>query len=525
MLPTWRPTNALCAGRSSGFIPGNSLATEVTDGQGNADRVGRGLPSDTASGTVFRVRRPSLQDEAESQPVPVATPPEDPERSSGNFPRNEDVPSEQFNVRGPRSAPREAARTSIARNLDRAAYVVGTFDTKGRELNFVRSRLSAAGLRTVTVDLGTSERPSGADIGPREVARYHPQGSDAVFTGDRGTAVAAMAEAFSRFLVARRDLGGVISAGGSGATALATPAMQRLDVGIPKVMVSTVASGDVKPYVGPTDICMMYAVTDVQGLNRISRRVLTNAANALAGMIAQAPDQRADDQEKPAIGLTMFGVTTPCVQAVTYALQDRYDCLVFHATGTGGQSMEKLVDSGLLTGVIDATTTEIADFHLGGVMSAGEDRLGAIIRAKIPYVGSCGALDMVNWGAMDTVPEKFRERKLYAHNPQVTLMRTTAKENDAMGRWIARKLNLCEGPVRFLIPEGGVSLLDAPDANFWDPDADRALFAAIEEEFVSSGNRRLVHVSHNINEPEFARALVDNFLEIAGASDRQRGDA
>ncbi|MCY4495951.1 MAG: Tm-1-like ATP-binding domain-containing protein [Rhodospirillaceae bacterium] len=398
--------------------------------------------------------------------------------------------------------------------------MVGTFDTKGRELNFVRSRLSAAGLRTVTVDLGTSERPSGADIGPREVARCHPQGPDAVFTGDRGTAVAAMAEAFSRFLVERRDLGGVISAGGSGATALATPAMQRLDVGIPKVMVSTVASGDVKPYVGPTDICMMYAVTDVQGLNRISRRVLTNAANALAGMIAQTPDQGADDQEKPAIGLTMFGVTTPCVQAVTYALQDRYDCLVFHATGTGGQSMEKLVDSGLLTGVIDATTTEIADFHLGGVMSAGEDRLGAIIRAKIPYVGSCGALDMVNWGAMDTVPEKFRERKLYAHNPQVTLMRTTARENDAMGRWIARKLNQCEGPVRFLIPEGGVSLLDAPDADFWDPDADRALFAAIEEEFMSSANRRLVHVSHNINEPEFARVLVDNFLEIVGGSDR-----
>ena len=537
----WRPTNALCGGRSNGFIPGNSLATEMTDSQGNADRVGRRLPSDTASGTVFRVRRPSLQDEAESQSVPVATPPENPELSSGDFPRNEDVPSEQFDVRGPRSAPREAAtrppalsplaerpelrvqeaaRASIARNLDRAAYVVGTFDTKGRELNFVRSRLSAAGLRTVTVDLGTSERPSGADIGPREVARCHPQGPDAVFTGDRGTAVAAMAEAFSRFLVERRDLGGVISAGGSGATALATPAMQRLDVGIPKVMVSTVASGDVKPYVGPTDICMMYAVTDVQGLNRISRRVLTNAANALAGMIAQTPDQRADDQEKPAIGLTMFGVTTPCVQAVTYALQDRYDCLVFHATGTGGQSMEKLVDSGLLTGVIDATTTEIADFHLGGVMSAGEDRLGAIIRAKIPYVGSCGALDMVNWGAMDTVPEKFRERKLYAHNPQVTLMRTTARENDAMGRWIARKLNQCEGPVRFLIPEGGVSLLDAPDADFWDPDADRALFAAIEEEFMSSANRRLVHVSHNINEPEFARVLVDNFLEIVGGSDR-----
>ena len=331
-----------------------------------------------------------------------------------------------------------------------------------------------------------------------------------------------MAEEFSRFLVEQRDLGGVISAGGSGATALATPAMQRLDVGIPKVMVSTVASGDVKPYVGPTDICMMYAVTDVQGLNRISRRVLTNAANALAGMIAQAPDQRADDQEKPAIGLTMFGVTTPCVQAVTYA-PPRIVTIVwsFHATGTGGQSMEKLVDSGLLTGVIDATTDGDCRFPPGWCherrRKTGSEPSSV---PKIPYVGSCGALDMVNWGAMDTVPEKFRERKLYAHNPQVTLMRTTAKENDAMGRWIARKLNQCEGPVRFLIPEGGVSLLDAPGADFWDPDADRALFAAIEEEFVSLRNRRLVHVSHNINEPEFARVLMDNFLEIVGGSDR-----
>lgn len=511
----------------------------MTDSQDQPDQSATEYPESAGSGApVFQIRRPSLKSKGESPPEQIAEPAPASDAPGAESPTEEDPPPAQFRIRRRHADPgdaearegspalslvehpeprvHEAVRTSVARSVDRVAYIVGTFDTKGRELNFIKSRLDSVGLRTVTVDLSTSERPSGADIGPREVARHHPDGAEAVFTGDRGTAVAAMAEAFTRFLVEQRDLGGVISAGGSGATALATPAMQRLDVGIPKVMVSTVASGDVKAYVGPTDICMMYAVTDVQGLNRISRRVLANAANALAGMIAQAPDKRDDEQEKPAIGLTMFGVTTPCVQAVAHALQDRFDCLVFHATGTGGQSMEKLAESGLLAGVIDATTTEVADFHVGGVMTAGEDRLDAIIRTKIPYVGSCGALDMVNWGAMDTVPEQFRERNLYAHNPQVTLMRTTPTENDTMGRWIAQKLNRCEGPVRFLIPEGGVSLLDAPDGDFWDPEADRALFAAIDGEFTPTPNRRLVHVPHNINDPEFAQALVDNFLEIVG---------
>ncbi len=402
----------------------------------------------------------------------------------------------------------------------RAAYVVGTFDTKGRELAFIKQCLDKLGLRTVTVDLGTSRKPSPATVNAAEVARHHPQGASAVFSADRGKAVAAMAEAFERFIATRRDLGGIISAGGSGGTALATPAMRRLAIGVPKVMVSTVASGDVHRYVGPSDICMMYSVTDVQGINRISEQVLSNAAHALAGMMAH--QRRASTVEKPAIGLTMFGLTTPCVQAVVRALEDRYDCLVFHATGTGGQSMEKLADSGLLAGVVDVTTTEVADLLMGGVMSAGEARLDAIARTRIPYVGACGALDMVNFWAMETVPERYRGRKLHVHNPNVTLMRTTPEENARMGRWIGEKLNRCDGPVRFLIPEKGVSGIDAPGQPFHDPAADVALFKALEETVRQTDRRRLVRLSHHINDPAFAAALVANFLEIAPGTSAAR---
>ncbi|HKF60189.1 MAG TPA: ABC transporter permease [Dongiaceae bacterium] len=400
----------------------------------------------------------------------------------------------------------------VARLIGRAAYVAGTFDTKGRELTFIRNCLEKLGLGTVTVDLSTSQKPSPADIGPAEVARFHPKGAIAVFSSDRGAAVAAMAEAFQRFILSRRDIGGLISAGGSGGTALATPAMRRLPVGLPKVMVSTVASGNVKDYVGPSDICMMYSVTDVQGINRISEQVLSNAAHALAGMIAHA--RKPSAEIKPAIGLTMFGVTTPAVQMVAHALEDRFDCLVFHATGTGGQSMEKLAESGLLEGVIDVTTTEVCDHLMDGVFSAGEDRFGAIIRARLPYVGSCGALDMVNFGPMETVPERYKGRNLYRHNPQVTLMRTTPAQNERMGVWIGERLNRMEGPVRFLIPEGGVSLLDQPGGAFWDPAADAALFKALQATVRPGPRRRLIRLPYNVNDPAFAEALAKNFLEI-----------
>jgi len=412
----------------------------------------------------------------------------------------------------------------VATTMGRAAYVAGTFDTKGRELAFLRNGLEKLGLRTVTVDLATSGASSPAMVPPREVARHHPGGERAVFTGDRGSAVAAMAVAFERFVLSRRDLGGVISAGGSGGTALATQAMRALPIGIPKVMVSTVASGDVRPYVGPSDICMMYSVTDVSGINSVSQKVLSNAAHALAGMISHAGRTATTGPSKPAIGLTMFGLTTTCVQGVTKRLEERYDCLVFHATGTGGQSMEKLVESGLLAGVIDVTTTEIADEIGGGVLSAGPGRLDVFAKSRVPYVGSCGALDMVNFWAMDTVPAPHRGRTLHRHNPNVTLMRTTAEECVRIGRFLVDKLNRMQGPVRFLIPQGGLSALDAPGQPFWDPAADKALFDVITSGFRTGVDRRLVTLPHNVNDQAFIDALVDNFNQVALSSSPRSGE-
>jgi uncharacterized protein (UPF0261 family) len=304
-----------------------------------------------------------------------------------------------------------------------------------------------------------------------------------------------MAVAFEQWIAQQRTVGGVISAGGSGATALATPAMRRLAVGIPKIMISTVASGDVGPYVGPSDITMMYPVTDVQGLNRISKQVLSNGANALAGMVKarQAdPSEPRSAEDLPLIGMTMFGVTTPAVQQLTDMLR----------------SMEKLADDRLLSAVIDLTTTEVCDLLMGGVFPCNEDRFGAFIRTRIPYVGSLGALDMVNFGPRASVPPVYADRKLVDHNPQVTLMRTTPDENLRIGRWIATRLNEMAGPVAFLIPEGGVSALDAPGQPFFDPVANQALFDSIESTFQASTSRRLIRVSHHINSPGFAVAAA-----------------
>jgi uncharacterized protein (UPF0261 family)/ABC-type branched-subunit amino acid transport system ATPase component len=407
-------------------------------------------------------------------------------------------------------------------HFGRVALVVGTYDTKGPELRFLRDALREMGVRTRTVDLSTSGKPSTADVPPHAVASAHPLGTSAVFSGDRGQAVAAMAVAFEHWIARERDIGGVISAGGSGGTSLATPGMRRLPVGVPKVMISTVASGDVGRYVGPADILMLHSVADIQGLNQITERVLLNGAAALAGMIARAPSAAARAvaarRRKPALGITMFGVTTPCVQALSAELGGDYDCLVFHATGTGGRAMENLADSGLLAGALDVTTTEVADMLVGGVFPATEDRFGAFIRRSLPYVGSCGALDMVNFGPRDTVPERFRGRNLVVHNPQVTLMRTTRDENAAIGRWIGGRLNEMQGPVRFLIPEGGVSLLDRPGGPFHDPAADAALFEAIEGTVRPTGQRRVVRVAANINDPAFVAALAGAFAEVAEPS-------
>lgn len=396
------------------------------------------------------------------------------------------------------------------------AYVIGTCDTKYEDLRFVKERIEAEGVPVVLVDVGTTSRIPGpeADVSNREVAACHPERPEFLDSvKDRGQAVAEMGEALAAFLQTRNDIGGVIGLGGSGGTSLVTRGMRSLPIGVPKLMVSTVASSNVAPYVGPNDICMMYSVTDVAGINRISRVVLSNAANAMAGMVRGTVPA---GEDKPPVGMTMFGVTTPCVERMRHALEKRYDCLVFHATGTGGQSMEKLVDSGMIPYVIDATTTEVCDLLMGGVFSAGEDRLGAIIRTKIPYVGSVGALDMVNFGAMETVPPQYRDRKLHVHNPQVTLMRTTPEENAHMGRWIGEKLNRCDGPVRFLLPLGGVSLIDAPGQPFHWPEADAALFESLERTVVQTNARRLLKLPYNINDPEFADALVANFHDITG---------
>ena len=412
----------------------------------------------------------------------------------------------------------------VAERVGRTALVVGTFDTKSPELYFMRDRLKTLGIPTKTVDLSTSGKPSAADVSPMQVASMYCGGASAVFTGDRGNSIIAMAEAFARWIERERGIGGIISAGGSGGTSLATAGMRKLPVGIPKIMVSTVASGDVGNYVGPSDIMMMYSVADVQGLNPITEQVLGNAAHALAGMIAGLPTAAAREAKRkharPAIGMTMFGVTTPCIQAIQRRLEGDYDCMIFHATGTGGRSMENLADSGLIQSFLDLTTTEVADMIVGGVMAANEDRFGAAIRTKIPYVGSVGALDMVNFGPRNTVPEKFGSRKFVIHNAQVTLMRTTRDENRSIGQWIGERLNLMEGPVRFLLPEGGISLLDAPGKPFHDPEADNALFEAVEKTVRQTPRRHVERVKANINDAIFVEAAIAAFTSITPRIER-----
>ena len=400
--------------------------------------------------------------------------------------------------------------------------VAGTLDTKGVELRFLRDQIAAAGVRVILVDLSTSGGPSPADVPPHHIAAYFRGGPNAVFTGDRGAAIAAMAEAFEAWIRRQDRIGGLISAGGSGASSLVAPAMRALPIGVPKVLISSVASGNVSAYVGPSDIMMLYSVTDIAGLNSVTRQILANGAAAIVGMVKARnaaaepapPSRRGAD--KPAIGLTMFGVITPCVHAVVDALEKDFECLVFHATGVGGQSMEKLVDSGELSGVVDITTTEVCDLLCGGVLPATEDRFGAIIRTRVPYVGSCGALDMVNFGPMASVPERYRGRTLQVHNPTVTLMRTTPEENARVGRWIGERLNLMDGPVRFFLPEGGVSALDAPGQPFSDPQADGELFKALEGTVRQSASRRLIRVPAHINDPHFSAEIAAEFRRLFG---------
>ena len=387
-------------------------------------------------------------------------------------------------------------------------YVAGTADTKGAELQFLAARIRALGAEPLVIDVGIHTPSIAVDISARDVAAH---GTEPVFVGDRGAAVTAMSAAFAAFVLSRPTPAAILGIGGSGGTAIVTAGMRSLPIGIPKLMVSTLASGDVAPYVGVSDIVMMPAITDLAGLNRISRIVLDNAARAIVAMSAARP---AETDSRPALGLTMFGVTTPAVTQIAESLREAFDPLVFHATGTGGATMEALAESGLLSGVLDITTTEVADLMFGGVLPARPTRFDFLARSERPYVGSVGACDMVNFWAPETVPPRYAGRRFHRHNPNVTLMRTTPDECRAIGAWIGGKLERATAPLAFMVPEEGVSALDIEGGDFWDPEADAALFDAIEEAVTWTDRRQLVRLPFHINDPRFSEAAVVAFRDL-----------
>lgn len=402
--------------------------------------------------------------------------------------------------------------------MAKPVLAICTMDTKGSEIAYIASCIRKTGGTVLMVDVGTKDPPSVAPDVPREVvAACHPKGAACIFdAGDRGDAVTAMGEALLHYCKASAgSFSAIIGIGGSGGTALITSAMRSLAIGFPKVMVSTMASGNVAPYVGSSDITMMYSVADVAGINPLSAIVLGNAASCVAGMVRWPPAPLSGG--KPALAMTMFGVTTACGDGVRKTLESDYDTIVFHATGSGGQAMEKLIDSGLVAGVLDLTTTEVADEVVGGVLTAGPERFDAIVRTGLPCVMSLGALDMVNFGARETVPEKFSGRKLHVHNSEITLMRTTPEENRSFAAFIAGKVNKSTGPLTLLIPEKGVSAIDIAGAPFHDPGADAALFQELEKLVDQTPTRKICRVPHAINDPEFVERAVAALREIMPA--------
>ena len=402
-----------------------------------------------------------------------------------------------------------------------SVVVIGTLDTKGEEVRFAADVIESEGLDVHVVDVGVLGEPAfEPDTSAREVAEATGTTLDRLREeADRGEAIEAMGEgaaAVARRLHDEGVLDGVLGLGGSGNTSIATAAMRALPVGVPKMMVSTMASGDTEPYVGARDIAMLYSVADIEGLNQLSRQVIANAALAVVGMVEGDPG--VDVEEKPTVGITMFGVTTPCVQAAREHLEGAgYETIVFHATGTGGRAMESLIEEGVIDGVLDVTTTEWADELVGGVLSAGPERLDAAGEAGVPQVVSTGALDMVNFGPRDSVPAAFEGRRFHVHNPQVTLMRTTPEENAELGEIIAGKLNAATGPTALVLPLGGVSMIDAEGEDFHDPEADAALFDALREHL--DGEVELIEVDAHINDEAFAETLaetLDGYMRAAG---------
>jgi uncharacterized protein (UPF0261 family) len=395
--------------------------------------------------------------------------------------------------------------------------LLGTLDTKGLEYDYLRARLREQGVDVVLVDAGVFEPLAQADVGQQEVAAA--AGTDVAAlreAGDRGAAVDAMGRGAAevvRRLHAEGRLAGILTVGGSGNSSIGAQAMRGLPVGVPKLIVSTLASGDTRPYVGATDISMTYSIVDISGLNRISERILANAAGAIAGMAKALVAESGEGHGKALVGATMFGVTTPCVTRARERLEELgYEVLVFHATGTGGQSMEALARGGFLAGVLDITTTELADDLVGGVLSAGPDRLEAAGELGLPQVVSLGALDMVNFGPRETVPSQFDGRNLYVHNPTVTLMRTTPEECAELGRRIARKLSAATGPTALFIPLKGVSMIATEGGPFHDQAADEALFTALREGL--GANVEVHELDTDVNDRSFAEAMANRLHEL-----------
>ncbi len=391
--------------------------------------------------------------------------------------------------------------------------VLGTMDTKGEEHAFVAKCIQRRGHQVLVIDVGTLDAPTlKPDITRDEVASL--AGIDLatlVARRDRGETVRAMSQAAPIILAKlhrERKIQGVISMGGGGGTAIGTAAMRALPIGFPKLMVTTLASGNTSQYIGVKDIVMFPSIVDVAGLNRISTQILTNAAGAICGMVEADPPTI---ENKPIIAASMFGNTTDCVQHARKLLeQEGYEVLIFHATGTGGRVMESLIESGMVAGVLDITTTEWADEIVGGMLSAGRSRLEAAARLGIPAIVSPGCLDMVNFFGPETVPEKFKARNFYAHNPQVTLMRTSVAEAAEVGLMVAEKLNASIGPVTVMLPLGAISYISAPGQPFHDPAADHALFEAIKKNL--RHDIRVVSLPHQINDAAFAEACVKELL-------------
>lgn len=395
--------------------------------------------------------------------------------------------------------------------------IIGTFDSKGEEYNYLKNVIEKHGVKTVLIDVGIFQAKTISDVTNEEVAKAAKTTIEEIRSkNDRGYAIETMSKGaieVVKKLYSEKKIDGIISLGGSGGTALVTPAMRTLPIGVPKIMVSTLASGDTRQYVGVSDLVMMHSVVDISGINSISRKIISNAGNAIVGMVMESEKNSPINKDKKLIAATMFGVTTPCVTKAREYLEEKgYEVIVFHATGTGGQAMESLIESGFVDGVLDITTTELCDELVGGVLSAGPNRLEAATKMGIPQVVSVGALDMVNFGPIDTIPDKFKHRKFYKHNPMVTLMRTTKEECRALGTLICEKLNKSKGRTSVILPLKGVSMIDVDGQLFYGKDEDEELFNIIKKNINS--NIEVVEIDKDINNEEVAICMADKLIKL-----------